>query len=86
MRDIFFNIYFFKKSSISCNVNLSNLENVLQKNPKTGRAREWIFILEYLNAQILKKYQLNTNHCGALMGSVYDSVCPKKDLDMSLSY
>ena len=28
---------------VFCNVNLSNLENILQKNLRTGRARECIF-------------------------------------------
>ena len=33
----------FTRRGVFCNVNLGNLENVLQRNLKTGRARECIF-------------------------------------------
>ena len=58
-----------------CYVNLSHLENVLQANLRTDRAREWIF----------KILPLGANFGGYFMGSMYVPVCPQKTLDRSLS-
>ena len=55
---------------------LSNLENVLQKNLITDRARECIF--RAFGDTILKMYLLGTLHGGAFMVLMYALVCPKK--------
>ena len=62
------------------NVNLSNLENVLQRNIRTEPGGT---VLEYLGAQILKisffrEISWFTNHGGTLVGSMCIPVCPKK--------
>ena len=61
--------------------NLCNIENVLQRNLRTGRARECI--LEHLEAQGLK---ISANHYGRKgEGELQDvTVLPKKTLDTSL--
>ena len=58
------------------NVNLSNLENVLQRNLRADRARECIF--RVFGGTILKVYPLDGNHGGAFVNSIYVPVCPKK--------
>ena len=59
------------------NVKLSNLENVLQRNLRTDRARECIFRTSG-GAQILKTYPVDVNHGGVVVGSMYVMVCPKR--------
>ena len=58
------------------NVNLSNLENALQRNLRTedrGKA-----FLEHLEAQMFKIFRLSANHGDTFVGSMYVPVCPKK--------
>ena len=59
---------------VFCNKSLwlSNLENVLQRNLRTGGA-----FLEYLEVQILKISPLCKNHGAAFVGSMYVLVCRK---------
>ena len=70
---------FFKnhpRGRVFHNVNLSNLENVLQKNLRTDRAREFIF--RVFGDKNFEKYPLGTNHCGAFLRSMSVLICPKK--------
>ena len=64
------------------NVNLSNLENVLQRNLRSDRGREWIF--RVFGGTVLKVCPLGGNYGGAIVNSIYVPVCPKKTLDTSL--
>ena len=64
--------------------NFSNLEKVLQRNQRTGRARECI--LEHLEVQILKIYLLGINYGGIFVCLTLCTGQPKKTLDMSLLY
>ena len=59
-----------------CNVNLHNSENLLQKNLRTDRTREYIFRASGdTNFEI---YLLSTtNHGGILVGSIYVLACPR---------
>ena len=54
-----------REEELFSNVNLSNLENVLQRNFRTNRARKCI--LGNLEAKILKIYLLDANHGGAFV-------------------
>ena len=58
------------------NINLSNLENVLQRNLRADGARECVFTA--IGGTILKIYLLGGNHGGAFVDSIYVPVCPKK--------
>ena len=55
------------------NVNLSNLENVLQRNLRADRARECIFRASG-GANFLAQHRPG----GTLVGLMYVPVCPKK--------
>ena len=55
------------------NVNLSNLENVLQRNLRTDSARECIFRASR-GANFLAHHKSDCT----LVGSMYVPVCPKK--------
>ena len=59
------------------NVNLSNLENALQRNLRTDRTGGKAF-LEHLEAQMFKIFRLSANHGDTFVGSMYVPVCPKK--------
>ena len=61
------------------NESLSNLQNVLQRNPRTDRARKCIFRVSRGTY-----FQNFSNHGGAFVGSMCAPVCLKKTLDMSL--
>ena len=70
---------FFKnhpRRGVFRNVNLSNLENVLQRNLRTERAGS--AFLEHLEAQIWKVFLLSANLGGSFVSSIYVSLCPKK--------
>ena len=56
-----------------CNVNLSNLENVLQRNLRTDRAWECIFRGSG-GANFLAQHKPG----GTLVGSMYVLLCPRK--------
>ena len=58
-----------------CNINLSNLENVLQKNLRANRALECIF--RTFGGTVLKVYPLGGNHGGAFVNSIYVPVYTK---------
>ena len=66
-----------------CNVNLSNLENILQKNVKTDRPRECIFRAS--GGTNFANFLLSTNHGSTFMGLMCTGL-PKKTLDMLLLY
>ena len=58
------------------NVNLSNLENVFQRNLRADRTRECVSTA--IGGTILKIHLLDGNHGGAFVDSIYVPVCPKK--------
>ena len=58
------------------NINLSDLENILQRNLRADRARKWIF--RAFGGTVLKIFLLCANHDGAFAGSMYVPVCPEK--------
>ena len=69
--NLYLNIWIFKnypQRIVSCNVNLSNLENVLQRNDRTKRGR----------SAILEKFTAQRQPYGAFVGSVYLPACQKK--------
>ena len=66
-----------------CNVNLNNLENVFQKNLRADKTRECVSTA--IGGTILKIHQLDGNHGGASVDSIYVPVCPKI-WDTSLVY
>ena len=59
------------------NVNLSNLENVLQKIPRTDWVGEYIFRASGGTIFFLI-LPLSANHGGAHVGLMYIAVCPNK--------
>ena len=62
------------RSRVFHNVKPINLDNVLQRNLWTGRAKECIF--KAFEAHILKICLVNTNHC-EFVDLMYVLVCPK---------
>ena len=58
------------------NVNLSNLENVLQRNVITDRA--WKFIFRLSMGTNVNFFPLSANHGGAFVGLMHVPDCPKK--------
>ena len=62
---------FKDRRNVFCNVNLSNLGNLLQRNVRTGRS---------IWRQILQVFSLCTNHGCTFVSSLslYLPVCPKK--------
>ena len=69
--NLYLNIWIFKnypQRIVSCNVNLSNLENVLQRNHRTKRGR----------SAILEKSTAQCQPYGGFVGSVYLPACQKK--------
>ena len=81
----FFLIYnFFKNHQqrrISSVIHVSNLENVMQRNLRTHRAREYIF--RVTGDTNFENYPLGANSGGNFLGSVYIPVYAKKTLDPS---
>ena len=59
-----------------CNVNLSNLENNLQRNLRRDRDRECIFRAS--GGTNFENFSTSNDHGGAFMGSMFVPVCPKK--------